>query len=273
MNTFHDLYLQQIEVNADKSPYIVDFKGSPYSYLKARYYMFFASILVWFLQNRSVHPNTITKMYIASGFLGAFLLALPSREAHFFAIFMIFSKGILDWADGALARLKGQTSLTGHILDIYGARIHSLTFLASLGIYQYYHFERNELFLLSLFIYPFCYGTLLTKFSQQYILDGVSAENIDRLESLPQSAPSIKETHKGIYSFFTLFLDDRSRTIDFVLLLILVEHFGGPSLSWLFFLGVNVKWIALWFGSFIFSSRIEAADKVLASKLYDIKNG
>ena len=73
MNTFHDLYLQQIEVNADKSPYIVDFKGSPYSYLKARYYMFFASILVWFLQNRSVHPNTITKMYIASGFLGAFL--------------------------------------------------------------------------------------------------------------------------------------------------------------------------------------------------------
>ena len=234
--------------------------------------MFFASVLVYFLQNRSVHPNTITKLYIFFGLVAAGLLSIPINEAHYLALFMIFSKGILDWTDGHLARIKGMTSLTGHVLDIYGARIHSLTFVIALGIYQYFYFDHNDFFLAALFIYPFCYGTLLTKFSNQYILDSISSESYKRHVSSLKPAPSIKNTYSGVFNFFGWFLDDRSRTIDLVLLLILCEHLGGPALSWLFFVGVNIKWIALWFGSFIFSSRIDAADKVLASKLSEIKD-
>ena len=76
---------------------------------------------------------------------------------------------------------------------------------------------------------------------------------------------------QGASCFFVLFLDDRSRTVDFVLLLIVIEHQGGPALSWLFYVAVNIKWIALWCGSFIFSSRINTAEKVVASKSNKIK--
>ena len=273
MRSFHDLYHQQLEYNVERSQYIGNFKRNPYSYLKARYYMFFSTTIVYFLQNTAIHPNSITKLYIICGFLSAGLLAIPVKEAHIFAIFLIFSKGILDWADGLLARIKEKTSLTGHVLDVYGAVIHSLTFVVSLGIYEYFYFDENVFFLMALFIYPFCYGTLLTKFSNQYVLDQITAQNFQNHVSSTKPSPSIQARHKGVFKFFTLFLDDRSRTIDLVLVLLLIEYFDGPALSWLFFVGVNLKWIALWCGSFIFSSKIDSADKILSSKLSDIKNG
>ncbi len=167
MKSFQDLYHYQLEYNLKRMPYVGDFKRNPYSFLKARYYMFFSTAIVFILQKTSVHPNNITKLYIFSGFLSATLLAVPVNTAHFFAIFLIFSKGILDWADGFFARLKGKASLTGHVLDIYGANINSITFIVSLGIYQYFYFNESIFFLMTLFIYPFCYGTLLTKFSNQ----------------------------------------------------------------------------------------------------------
>ena len=92
MKIVGQLYRQQIDFNAGKSPYIKDFKGSPYSYLKARYYMFFAAVLVYLLQRTSIHPGSITKLYIAFGFLGALLLSIPIPAANYVALFLIFSK-------------------------------------------------------------------------------------------------------------------------------------------------------------------------------------
>tara|TARA_Y100000746_G_scaffold232707_1_gene250766 strand:+ start:3097 stop:3918 length:822 start_codon:yes stop_codon:yes gene_type:complete len=273
MRSFRDLYHYQLEYNLERMPYVGDFKHNPYSYLKARYYMFFSTIIVFLLQNTGLHPNNITKLYIFSGFVSATLLAVPISTAHFFAIFLIFSKGILDWADGCFARLKGKTSLTGHVLDIYGANINSLTFIVSLGIYEYFYFNESIFFLITLFIYPFCYGTLLTKFSNQYILESINAKSLKSHLDISQSAKTIQESHRGAFNFFSIFLDDRSRTIDFVLLLIIIEHFDGPAFSWLFYVGVNLKWMALWIGSFIFSSKINHADDVLSTKLSEIKNG
>tara|TARA_Y100001970_G_scaffold143769_1_gene176656 strand:+ start:2158 stop:2979 length:822 start_codon:yes stop_codon:yes gene_type:complete len=273
MKSFQDLYHYQLEYNVERMPYVGDFKCNPYSFLKARYYMFFSTLIVFFLQKTSIHPNNITKLYIFSGFLSATLLAVPISEAHYFAIFLIFSKGILDWADGFFARLKGKASLTGHVLDIYGANINSITFIVSLGIYEYFYFNESIYFLMTLFIYPFCYGTLLTKFSNQYILESINSKSFKSHVGTTKPAKSIKESHRGAFNFFSVFLDDRSRTIDFVLLLIVIEHFNGPALSWLFYVGVNLKWIALWIGSFIFSSKINYTDDVLSTKLNEIKNG
>ena len=271
MKSIHDLYRDLLVMNASIVPYVTDFKSNPYSYLKARYYMYFASILVYFIQDTTIHPNTITKIYVFMGFVSALFLSIPSPVANYFGIFLIFSKGILDWADGYFARIKNMTSLTGHILDVYGARINSLTFIIALGIYQYFYFGYNELFLASLFVYPFCYVTLLTKFSNQYILDSIPSDSYANEFIYDHGSSSIQKTYPKIYSFFVLFLDDRSRTVDFVLLLIVIEHQGGPALSWLFYVAVNIKWIALWCGSFIFSSRINTAEKVVASKSNKIK--
>lgn len=271
METISSLYQQQIDYNSNKSPYIKDFRKNPYSFLKARYYMLNASLVVYFLQNTSIHANNLTKAYICLGFFSAFLLAIPIDSLNYIALFLIFSKGILDWADGHFARIKNQTSLTGHILDVYGARVHSLTFFIGLGFYEFFYLE-NILFLALLFVYPFFYGTLLTKFSNQYILDEISSDLVAKENINQESALTPKERYKEIYSFFVSFLDDRSRTIDFVLLLILIELLGGPALSWIFFIGLCIKWTILWAGSFIFSSQHLSADKILASKLKNKAN-
>ena len=271
MENLSSLYKQQIDYNSIKSPYIKDFKKNPYSFLKARYYMFNASLIVYLLQNTSINANNLTKIYIFLGFLSALFLAIPISVLNYIALFLIFSKGIFDWADGHFARIKNQTSLTGHILDVYGARIHSLTFFIGLGFYEFFYLE-NILFLALLFVYPFCFGTLLTKFSNQYILDEISTDFSIEESFEKESALTPKEGYKRIYSFFEVFLDDRSRTIDFVLLLILVELLGGPPLSWIFFIGLNIKWIALWFGSFIFSSKDQSADRILAFKMKQNKD-
>ena len=63
MRSFRDLYHYQLEYNLERMPYVGDFKHNPYSYLKARYYMFFSTIIVFLLQNTGLHPNNITKLY------------------------------------------------------------------------------------------------------------------------------------------------------------------------------------------------------------------
>jgi len=273
MYSFADIYKQQIEFNFSKSPYIKNFKKYPYSFVKSRYYIFFGTCLVYILQNTNILPNTVTKLYILFGVIAAFLLALPYEEAHYVALFMIFSKGILDWTDGQLARVKKKTSLTGHILDTYGALIHSISFIIALGIYQYYYLN-NIWFLFALFIYPFCAGTLLTRFSYRYIYDDLSNDKyvaeISSKEKIEKNP--ITSKYKVYVNFFANFLDDRSRTIDIVCLIILLEHFDYPSLSWLFFVAVNIKWMILWLGSFYVSSSNNWADNMVVSKIKKIKD-
>ena len=38
---------------------------------------------------------------------------------------------MLDWSDGALARLRGTTSELGRILDIWGAHVNNISFTLS----------------------------------------------------------------------------------------------------------------------------------------------
>ena len=86
METISSLYQQQIDYNSNKSPYIKDFRKNPYSFLKARYYMLNATLVVYFLQNTSIHANSLTKAYICLGFLSAFLLAIPIDSLNYIAL-------------------------------------------------------------------------------------------------------------------------------------------------------------------------------------------
>tara|TARA_B100001027_G_scaffold211049_1_gene178831 strand:+ start:132 stop:950 length:819 start_codon:yes stop_codon:yes gene_type:complete len=271
MESIASLYRQQIEYNISRTPYIGDFKKNPYSYLKARYYVFFSSLILYFIQNKNFNPNLITKTYIIFGFIGAIFLSIPQLWALSIAIFLIFSKGILDWADGSYARLKNKESLTGHILDLYGAVIHSLTFFIGIGFYEFFFHDKNIIFLATLFIYPFCYGTLLTKFSSQYILEELSNFKGEANKDILESTENVKKKYPKTFYFFSNFLDDRSRTVDFVLLLILIENLGGPSLSWIFFAGLNIKWIIIWVGSFLISSKNKSADNIFDSVILNLK--
>ena len=118
-----------------KFPYLNQFMKNPYTYLKARYYMYCSVLLVYFLIKSNIRPNMVTIAYGLCGVIGGVLLAVPNSSCNIFGIFIFFNKGILDWSDGPLARLKYKISLKGHILDVYGAYLNSIGFTIGLGFF------------------------------------------------------------------------------------------------------------------------------------------
>src|SRR4030065_481052 len=88
-----------------------DWKKNPYTWFKSRFYIAFSAILVFLLLRTRIHPNTITLIYALCGLVGGVLLAIPNNITIFLGIFIFFSKGILDWSDGLLARITNRTSV------------------------------------------------------------------------------------------------------------------------------------------------------------------
>jgi len=132
-----------------------------------------------------------------------------------FNLFLI--KGMLDWSDGALARLRGTTSELGRILDIWGAHVNNISFYIIIFMHVYSYGEYDwVLFLL-----------ILT----------ISFKSIDLHDQLFKYHPQeikkelLKITNNSRLSQVKIFfleiikwpLSDRARTIDTYLLIILLE--------------------------------------------------
>ena len=132
-----DIYKYEFK-NLKNNPGAANFynwKKGPYTALKARFYTEASAILVFLLLKTKIRPNTLTLIYAFCGILGGILLSIPTEITILLAIFIFFTKGILDWSDGFLAKLTNQTSLKGAVLDPYGALINSLGFQIGLGFY------------------------------------------------------------------------------------------------------------------------------------------
>ncbi len=97
-------------------------------------------------------------------FWGGFLLAVPNNFTVSIAVAIFFSKGILDWSDGLLARIRNQTSITGGILDPYGALLGALGLQMGLGFYVA---QKSEMILYYYLIplIPFFYGGKLHSYA------------------------------------------------------------------------------------------------------------
>ena len=135
MNTLKDLRNQQYDYHRKQFPYLFDYIKNPYSFLKAKFYMESSAVLVYLLLRTNIKPNTITIIYGLLGIVTGILLSIPNNYTIFIALIIAFTKGTLDWSDGHFARITGQTSLTGHILDVYGAHLNSLGLQIGLGLY------------------------------------------------------------------------------------------------------------------------------------------
>ena len=94
-----------------------------------------SAVLVYILLKTNIHPNHVTLVYGFSGLLAGFLISLGKSEFIMVGIFIFFTRGILDWTDGHLARKTGKTSLTGHVLDEYGALLGSVGLGFGLGFF------------------------------------------------------------------------------------------------------------------------------------------
>ena len=214
---------------------LINFK-SPYTLIKAVYYIETASIFLFITQAFIRSPNFITMLYVTAGVVGAFLLNSEQSTLFNLGVVLVFTKGTFDWADGPLARRLNKTSFIGHAFDEYGAYVSDAAFRLAFIYYTLGHFP--EL----MYLFPIiAFMLLITKFS--FFIDYLYFKNIvgNRLEDNDQSHN--KEFEKAIkdpkeapflvkwYHRYVSFLDARARSIDFLLLILVIDRAFDDNLS------------------------------------------
>ncbi len=251
----------------EKSVYAADdcginlrnWKRNPYTSFKAVFYIETSAIFVFLLLKfkSKIHPNTITLAYAFCGIIGGVLLSIPHNTTIILALIIFFSKGILDWSDGTLARMTGRTSVEGGVLDPWGSIINSLGFQAGLGFYVALYSGNIIYFYLVAIILIFRAGDIRTCTYQRFATALINNPREDKAESKPKSdesaLPSSQGSGKGLARFTNFirnFLDDRARSVDFIILLIIIELLvPGFFVTWLVVWALAVKHLIIFLGS------------------------
>jgi len=209
---------------------------SPYTLVKSVYYMETASLFLFITQKIIKSPNFVTFLYALTGVIGAFLLHSSEETLFYTGIFMIFTKGTFDWADGPLARRLNKTSFLGHALDEYGAYVSDAAFRLAFIYYTLGYFP--EL----MYLFPIIAFILLVNkfnlFSDCIYFQNMICNPSEKDNTVPNKGLEdvIKDsgTSAGItkwYYRYVSFLDARARSIDFLLLLLMIDRFFYYNLS------------------------------------------
>jgi len=275
MYTINDLRKQQYENHSRLYPYLDDWKKNPYTFLKARFYMESSAVLVYILLKTKVKPNTVSIIYGLLGIVTGILLSIPNNYTIFIALIIAFTKGILDWSDGHLARITGQTSLTGHILDAYGALLNSLGFQIGLGMYAAYRADTLLFYYLVPLLLFFRAGGLFL-FSRAILFEEFSSEkNVSSFQDNDSqdknqdniNINSLERSYGKYKNLFMGFLDDRARSVDLICLIILLEIVFPINISWLVFLLIVVKYFIIFVASIYMIGKGSWAENEMMNKL------
>ena len=209
---------KSINVDAD----IDDWKYSPYNCFKARIYIELSSLLVFVFQFTRISPNQITLMYTISGVLGGIFLSLNNNTSALIACLIFYFKGTLDWTDGLLARIKNETSSMGHILDTWGSHVGYIFFISGLFIYCS-NITDNKIYIIGLIFFLIIKAIDFKSYLYQQSFYEI-LNNTQNIENNFLKKDQIKKGGKNyIYIFLKAFMDDRARTTDSVLLLIILN--------------------------------------------------
>jgi phosphatidylglycerophosphate synthase len=207
---------------------------SPYTLIKAVYYMETASLFLFITQKIIKSPNFITFLYALTGVMGAFLLHSSQETLFYIGIFMVFTKGTFDWADGPLARRLNKTSFIGHSLDTYGAHVGDAAFRVAFVYYMLGHFpELMFLFPILAFILLVTDFRLFSDFQYLKVATDATKKQIrnNAFERDIRSEDKKNNNFKKWYFRYTSLLDSRARSTDFLLLALLVDFTFSYDLS------------------------------------------
>lgn len=251
MLTIGEIYKVIQENHKKRIPFIYNWRSNPYTFLKMQVYQVASAFLVYWLMKTRIKPNTITVIYAMAGVLGGLLMAIPTRATVILAGIIFFSKGILDASDGQYARLSGQTSYTGDILDAYGAYIGALGLQIGLGFFVA-HKSGTLLFYYLIPIIPLCYAADLIRYAKRCLVDpGAIAESLEcepavsSEEAADASEPAAEKPLidrlgsgwvKPLFIAVRTLLDNRSRSVDFICLLAIIEVYSSLFVTWVIFL-------------------------------------
>jgi len=276
--TFKEIRKRHYEYEYRMYPYLAQWKKNPYSFFKARLYLELSSILTFLLLKTKIKPNTVTVSYILLGIVGGVCLAAPLKYIIIFGIIIFYFLSVIDWTDGTLARERNQTSITGDILDPYGALVGMTCFWSGVGLYLVHKSIQEVIyispditnftsFIFSHFVYllpiiPALFAMNLTRFAKYRIYTNhvvkelrkhmakgknqegslVLSTNNKKISSQYSAAKKIMQAVNNIFSH-------RARFVDFILLLILLELlYPMLFLSWIVFLLFLLWQMVLFFG-------------------------
>ena len=228
-----DVYRHNLSQQSDS---LINVKH-PYSSIKSIYYMETAAIFLFLTQKIIKSPNLITFFYIFTGVVGAFLISFSQSNFIFYlGLFLVFTKGTFDWADGALARRLNKTSFLGHALDEYGANICDAAFRITFVFYSMSYYPEYIL------LFPlFAFVLLITKFNMfsdllyyknfrnDHTLKDIKKNNFE--ENLRQGKKMKKITK--LYHIYISFLDARARGTDFLILILLIDRMSNIDTNFL----------------------------------------
>lgn len=231
MEKFLEIRNEMYRVQLNRWSDLINIK-SPYTFIKAIYYMETASFLLFITQGIIKSPNFITFLYALTGVLGALFINIGLDWLFYLGIFMVFTKGTFDWADGPLARRLNKTSFLGHALDCYGAYICDISFRVT---FLYYSVQNNPEYLA---IFPLLAFVLMAPdirlFTDVQYLKKITGVNFNNTKKDTTKRNNLfeKKLHdvdgsggnlKKWYFRYTAFLDGRARSIDFLLLVLLID--------------------------------------------------
>ena len=257
MKTIAELRSEQYEYIAKIYPCVFEWSKYPYTCFKTHLYMEASAVLVYLLLKTKIKPNTVSILYIATGILGGILLAVPTKLAIFSAVVLLFFREILDWSDGHYARVTKQTSITGDILDAYGTRAGWISLWVGLGLNVAYKSGTMLFYYLVPLIPALWAGDIWSlaivqlfneHLSKDRFQEGIRkdkemlsvSENAQRTIPIAgrrgEFARKVVEVAKKMYRIIFRVFDQRSRLVDLICVILLIEMFSDVFISWFVFL-------------------------------------
>lgn len=233
-----------------KEDFNINLDTSPYTYFKTIIYIELSAILVFFLQKTFLTPNFITLIYALLGVCGGILIGSAQSELVLVGVLIFFFKSVIDWSDGLLARIRKKTSELGSLLDEWAGFVGYYSFIIGLGLYLYNTTNENHFLYLILILLSLRVLDLKVFFYISCILK-VMEKNFSIFKKKIINK-KIKSIPKNIFlSLIKDSLDDRSRTIDLISFLILLDIFYKEIfiLNYIFYAFI-VKSIIIYFGNF-----------------------
>ena len=205
----------------------------PYTYLKSIYLIETSAILVFLLQHTKVTPNSITWIFVSLGLLSGLFLASNNDTLIFIGLIILFTNSTFDWADGLLARIKNKTSNLGSLLDTWGGLVCAYSYLLGFGIYLY-NKDNDQLFIILTFFILLTRALDLKDYAYHYAMYQLSKVNRkDKFNFIKKlnvgSKTFYKKSKFSILNYVKLFMqnfiDERSRTVDIIIILIFIDTF------------------------------------------------
>lgn len=262
-------------------PYIfTEWKWYSYRKFKAKLYMIVSPWLAYLFMKAKITPNTVTVAYIVMGILGGIFLAIPIKWFILAGIILFYFRPFLDWADGLLARATNQTSITGDVLDPYGALVGWVALWAGMGLYVASKSGEVIFFYLTPII-PAIFALNIILFGQSRLFDKHIVEairdyiqkkhspmmlitaNSDLIIRYPKITKAIRALDKVFES--------NARTVDLICLVILLELLlPNFFISWYLFLAFLLWEIVLFWAQFYRVARGGWAETKLQNKLEQI---